>query len=162
MGFSFSHKISDCRICNQYFKCHTACFFVNSFKKDLCNNSPEPIGKSRTNLCLFVRRKNFDSPVHGFGCTRCMECTENKMPGRCSFYGKGAGKVLLKCYEYSSTTTRCPANHGIIQTFELGPEWKQYESVYEPSDKSDTGFCFVLSVLPGAEATVDDIDFWRE
>jgi hypothetical protein len=82
---------------------------------------------------------------------------------RCRFFGRGTGKLTLSTYEYSNKPgSGCPAGHGFIQTFELGPEWKEYTGTYRPTDKSDAKFSFVLAVPAGTEATVDDFEFWKE
>jgi hypothetical protein len=82
---------------------------------------------------------------------------------RCRFFGRGTGKLTLSTYEYSNKPgSGCPAGHGLIQTVELGPEWKEFVSTYKPSDKSDHKFSFVLAVPPGTVATLDDFEFWKE
>ena len=53
-------------------------------------------------------------------------------------------------------------SHGLIQTFELGPEWQEFAGVYKPSPKSDAKFSFVLAVPPGTVAILDDFAFWKE
>jgi antitoxin (DNA-binding transcriptional repressor) of toxin-antitoxin stability system len=82
---------------------------------------------------------------------------------RCRFFGRGTGKLTLSTYEYSNKPgSGCPAGHGLIQTFELRPEWQEFAGVYKPSPKSDAQFNFVLAVPPGTMATLDDFEFWKE
>jgi hypothetical protein len=82
---------------------------------------------------------------------------------RCRFFGRGTGKLTLVTYEYSNKPgSGCPANHGAIGTFELGPEWREFVGTYKPSPKSDAKFSFVLAVPLGTVATLDDFEFWKE
>jgi len=82
---------------------------------------------------------------------------------RCRFFGRGTGKLTLVTYEYSNKPgSGCPAAHGLIQTVELGPEWREFAGTYKPSAKSDAKFSFVLAVPPGTVAILDDFEFWKE
>ena len=79
------------RVGNENLHGCTAALFVYALEEHLGNHSPQSVRQGRSNLGLLTGGEYLDDTIHGFGCTGCMQGTENQMAG-----GRGVKSGLTR------------------------------------------------------------------